>query len=224
MSREPLGENIGLSLYTYINNNFVNTTDSNGLMYDLGVIFPGAFDGPGVPPSRYLPEYMPPYDCEKAYVYARSKLNTKEELLAWDRYTLYDISGTDILVPSGEVKKIVDNLSGVKQFVENARSKCKKCKTFSDAKPFSGKAISPWELAIGGLSADVSVSCMKGCFSYSYTINDYYDFDWHGNWLGLGSDRVGFFNEWGVRGISILEPICGWKKFYHKGVYQETCQ
>ena len=125
---------------------------------------------------------------------------------------------------SGEVKKIVDNLSGVKQFVENARSKCKKCKTFSDAKPFSGKAISPWELAIGGLSADVSVSCMKGCFSYSYTINDYYDFDWHGNWLGLGSDRGGFFNELGVRGISILEPICGWKKFYHKGVYQETCQ
>ena len=95
------------------------------------------------------------------------------------------------------MKKIVDNLSGVKQFVENARSKCKKCKTFSDAKPFSGKAISPWELAIGGLSADVSVSCMKGCFSYSYTINDYYDFDWHGNWLCLGSDRGGFSTNWG---------------------------
>ena len=157
--------------------------------------------------------------CEDAYQFALSKMGTSQEKNAWNRYTRHDGMHSDpnIYLTAEEVKSISESNNKVVEYIKNKRSECAEGKTFSVSTSIGGNAPSPWRLAIGGVSIGITANCNGNCFSYSYKINDLYDFDIK----GLRTSRD-FFGEYNTILVNITQKClnCDWRSFYHKGTYE----
>ena len=92
---------------------------------------------------------------------------------------------------------------------------CKSGEAIVESASFGGQAPAPWILAIGGVSVQVDATCVDCCFSYSFTINDLYDFDIKGV---PGFTSRSAKGEAATIGVNIVDTVldCEWESFYHK--------
>ena len=156
--------------------------------------------------------------CEDAYNYAKGRLETAQEIRAWDRYTNHGARGRsrDIELTSTEVKEIAESIGDVVAFVDSKRRACKGTLTVSDSNSIGGAAPRPWVGAIGGVSIRVVTHCSNGCFSFEYHINDLYDFDIKG--FDTSRTITGELKTIMVNWTQFCLQ-CDWESFYHKGSY-----
>ena len=75
---------------------------------------------------------------------------------------------------------------------------------------------------MGGVSVQVDATCVDCCFSYSFTINDLYDFDIKGV---PGFTSRSAKGEAATISVNIVDTVldCELESFYHKGVYKQDC-
>ena len=139
---------------------------------------------------------------------------------SWDRYTKHGrmYSDRDIKLLPEEVKFIAESIRAVAAYISAKRDESKKGRSFSETKFFGGSAPAPWVKAIGGVSVKVTVTSKGGCFSYTYDINDLYNFDIKGV-PGFTSRSVGGESATIMVNWSETCLRCDWKTFYHKGTY-----
>ena len=139
---------------------------------------------------------------------------------AWNRYTRHDGMHSDpnIYLTAEEVKSISESNNKVVEYIKNKRSECAEGKTFSVSTSIGGNAPSPWRLAIGGVSIGITANCNGNCFSYSYKINDLYDFDIKGFPGYTSRSTKGEIFTILVRTTEVCLE-CDWLQFYHKGIY-----
>ena len=202
LNRDPIEEDGGVNLYAFVRNAPSFSYDAFGQRRSNlpGIVLDGL--------------------CEDVYNYAKRSLHTAQEIRAWDRYTNHGWQGRnrDIELTGGEVKSIAESIEAVNSYVNAARSKCRKCETFSQSTSIGGSAPAPWVGAIGGVSIGVTVSCYKGNFSYEYRIKDLYDFDIKGV---PGFTSRSFTGEGKTILVNLAQTClnCDWQTFYHKGTY-----
>lgn len=197
---DVFGENGGLNLYGFIQNDALRQCDvlGNRRSSTLGIVLDDL--------------------CEYAYNYARRQLETQQEIQAWDRYTNHGPreKDRDITLTPSEVRDISESIADVVAFVNSKRCACKGNLTISDSKSIGGTAPSPWVGAIGGVSVEVVTHCSNGSFSFEYHINDLYDFDI--KWFATSRTISGELKTIAVNWTQFCLQ-CNWKSFYHKGSY-----
>ena len=202
LNRDPIEEDGGANLYCFVENAPSFSYDAFGQRRSNlpGIVLDGL--------------------CEDAYNFAKKHLHTAQEFRAWDRYTNHGWRGRnrDIELTDGEVKFIAESIDDVNSYVNAARSRCKKCVTFSQSTSIGGTAPAPWAGALGGVSIGVTASCYRGDFSYEYRINDLYDFDIKGL---PGFTSRSFWGEGKTILVNLAQTClnCDWQTFYHKGTY-----
>jgi len=151
----------------------------------------------------------------------KNHLNTPQEKAAWSRYTNHGARGSnrDIELSPGDVKTIAESIDGVKEVVDNARSQAQSGVNVDVHTSRGGSAPAPWIRAIGGVSIEITASGKYKCFSYTYRINDPYDFDV--KWI-----RGDFSRSWKAEAqtaaVAAAETClgCNWEVFNHVGEYR----
>ena len=128
LNRDLLEEVGGINLYAFCGNGSTYSYDSLG---EYRVSLPGI-----------ILDAL----CEDAYRFARKKLNTSQELRAWDRYTKhgYMYSDRDIRLSPEEVKFIAESIRAVTAYISAKRDESKKGRSFSKTKSFEHSTVSDY--------------------------------------------------------------------------------
>jgi RHS repeat-associated protein len=144
----------------------------------------------------------------------RGFLHSPEEISAWNRFV--GGSANDIALSDTQMGSVLELAS---TFQAELQRQAQRCKTTSfywfSKKTTVGDMIGgPWTLAIGGVSIDLTTSCVCRTLTWEACIFDKYNFDpewWktHRSWSGEAQTIL----VWAAQNIG----QCGWKEFHHKG-------
>jgi RHS repeat-associated protein len=220
LNRDPIGEQGGVNLYGYVDNSPILWTDNYGLFINtlLGPSRDGSIRRPGYISGRN-PYQLSRSQCEYFENVIMSRMNTKEEKLAWQHYIT---ASGDIEISKNEWSKILfgnrifnERIATLKSDCTSSVSWASKAETF-----FGGDSPNPWRLAIGRYDIILTHSCEKGCLKWKAELNDLYNFD-RRDWLFNKQGREAGA-ELKTRAVELLTDVsCShWESFYHKGVLE----
>jgi len=159
--------------------------------------------------------------CEFAYNVAMKFMRSPQEKRGWRVYTQHTLlnGSGDIRLDPSEVLSIAQSFPGIRALVDSQRMRCRKGMTFSFSKNDGGKLKGePWEYALGGVTIHITTKCDNGCFSYSYEIDDPYDFDVRGIPGFTDRSAKGEAATIAVRATELCLR-CNWRVFNHYGTY-----
>ena len=197
MSRDPIQEEGGESLYLFVGNTPANGVDPDGLK---------------------------PFYCGWLEGKIRSFLTSAKDIRAWNNFV--SGSKKDIQLSDSEMKSIIKGSSKFAQKRDARKKQCDDSSTpnwFAVVDTISDTIGAPWSASIGGVSIKFTSTCVCRCLIWSAEINDYYDFDIKGvPYFSGRPDGEAEAKTWMVK-IAQTCSLCGWEEFYHKGDTFGSC-